>query len=139
MSVTSRITFQRSAAQQPAANLYGPMGASVLGGGSNGTPGPTPAAPSSTQMATGGAPAAGGITFVQAVLGVATLILIWWAITLVLERLLPLKDTPDFIREFLHGFRIAVLTAIWFLLWKMTAGVAPFNMSAPYVTIAAAI
>lgn len=134
MSVTSRMSFSRSAAAQPASNLYGALGASALGAG-----GGTPAA-SSTGMAQGNTPTAGGgATFMQIVLGLFIVFAIWWGITLVLERLLPLKDTPHFLVDWLHGFKMALLVGGWFIVWKMTAGVAPFNQIEPYRTIALSV
>lgn len=135
MSVTSRMSFVRSAAAQPAGNLYGPAATSITGGGGP-TDGP---APSSTGMAQGGASAGNGASFIQIVLGLVITTAIWWMITLVLERLIPLKETPHFVIDFLHGLRMALIVAVWFILWKMTAGVAPFNQLEPYRTLAASV
>ena len=133
MSATSRIAFNRSQAAQPASNLWGPMGAAAIAGKDAPTgPSITGAVRGATQPAVIG----GGATFWQVIVGLAVFIGAWWAITLILDKLLPLKDTPHFIIDFLHTFKIAIPVGVWFILWKMTAGVAPFKNVPPYVTIA---
>lgn len=140
MSVTSRISFNRSNAFQPASNLYGPMAAAAVGG-SGGPPadqvGPSPSILGAVQ----GNPNSGlgGVSFIQVMLGLALLVGIWWLITIILERLLPLKDTPQFFRDWVHGFRMALIVAFWFILWKMSSGVWPLKNVEPYATIAQAL
>jgi hypothetical protein len=131
MSITSKMQSARNSAQQPASNILGTMGAAALAGG--GTP--------TTLGATMGDPGdtSGGINFMQACIGLATVWLVWWALTWVLEKLLPLKDSPHFLIDWLHGLKYALLVAGWFIVWKMTAGVAPLSDLTPYKTIAASI
>lgn len=131
MSATSRIAYNRSQAAQPASNLWGPLGAAAIAGRD------APASPTTTGAVQGNAPqVGGGATFVQVIIGLVVFVGIWWAITLILDKLLPLKDTPHFLIDFLHTFKIAIPVGVWFILWKMTAGVDPFKRIAPYVTIA---
>jgi hypothetical protein len=130
MSVTSKLAFSRSTSGQSSTNLYGAIAAPAVnawsgGGGGNG--GGAAAAPSSLSQATGNVQT-GEIpaTFMQICLGVAVTIGAWWAITWILEKLLPHHDTPHFLEDFLHGLRVALIVGVWFIIFKMTTGVQPF-------------
>jgi len=141
MSVTSKLAFARSTSGQSISNAYGPIAGPALGSMSGAPPssgfaGGQIGAPTTLSQVSGNqqqelAPA----NFVQIMLGVVITIGLWWLITWILEKLLPHHETPHFLEDFLHGLRVALIVGVWFILMKMTTGVAPFKFFPSYRTV----